>query len=121
MASERVTPDIYASWSHVVACRPGLDLGQVDELLSAIDLTRDVMTTADGFSSALALARGTDLVATVPEMHTAALRYGMHTFPVPLPVRDFTISLLWHPRLDGDTAHRWLREAVRAACKEVSG
>lgn len=117
IARETVTPDIYASWSHVLAWRPGIDLGQVDEPLAAIRLKRDVLTTVDGFSAALALARGSDLIATVPEKHTAALRHGMHSFALPLPVREFTISMLWHPRLDGDAAHRWLRRAVRDACK----
>ena len=96
--------------------RQGLDLGHIDELLSELGLKRDVMTSADGFSAALALARGSDLIATVPERHTSALRHEMHSFALPLPVRDFTISLLWHPRLDGDPAHRWLRAAVRGAC-----
>ncbi|TGS51871.1 LysR family transcriptional regulator, partial [bacterium M00.F.Ca.ET.179.01.1.1] len=27
-----------------------------------------------------------------------------------------TISLLWHPRLDADPAHRWLRGIVRDVC-----
>jgi DNA-binding transcriptional LysR family regulator len=27
-----------------------------------------------------------------------------------------TVSMLWHPRLDADPAHRWLRGCVRDAC-----
>lgn len=118
IAREKITAEIYASYGHVVAWRPGLDLGGVDEALAALGLERDVMTSVDGFSAALALAGGSDLIATVPEKHTAALREGMHSFPVPLPMGEFTLSLLWHPRLDGDAAHRWLRGAVRAACKK---
>jgi len=26
------------------------------------------------------------------------------------------VSLLWHPRLDADPAHRWLRACVREVC-----
>jgi DNA-binding transcriptional LysR family regulator len=107
-----VKPGDYAAWSHVVAWRQGLDLGEVDALLTELGLSRAVMTTVDGFSAALALARGSDLIATVPEKHTVGLRHGMHSFAIPLPLRDFTISLLWHPRLDGDPAHRWLRKKV---------
>jgi DNA-binding transcriptional LysR family regulator len=117
IADHPVTAQIYAAASHVVAWRPGLDLGKIDEALCALDLKRDIMTTVDGFATALALARGSDLIATVPERHTASLQEGMHSFPVPLPVADFTVSLLWHPRLDGDAAHRWLRTAVRTACR----
>ncbi|MCY7339444.1 MAG: LysR family transcriptional regulator [Sphingomonas bacterium] len=120
LARAAVTSADYASWSHVIAWRQGLDLGQVDEFLRDVGLSRVIMTTVDGFSAALALARGSDLIATVPDRHTGGLRDGMHTFPIPLPVREFTISLLWHPRLDGDPAHRWLRETVGDACRPAA-
>ncbi|WP_066800861.1 LysR family transcriptional regulator [Sphingomonas soli] len=112
-----VTPAAYAAWNHVVAWRPGLNLLGVDEVMERLGLSRHVMTSVDGFSAALALARESDLIATVPALHTAALREGMFTFPIPLPIPDFTISLLWHPRLDGDPAHRWLRDCVQRACR----
>ncbi|MDT9600185.1 LysR family transcriptional regulator [Sphingosinicella rhizophila] len=111
-----ITPAAYAACSHVIAWRQGLDLGRVDELLADLGLSRNIMTTVDGFSAALAIAQGTDLVATVPERHTAELREGMYSFTLPLPLRAFTISLLWHPRLDGDPAHRWLRKKLGETC-----
>ena len=73
-----------------------------------------------GFSAALALARGFDLVASVPERHTGNLREGMHSFALPFTLPAFTVSMLWHPRLDGDAAHRWLRECVRDVCAAQS-
>lgn len=117
LAREAVTPERYAAGDHVVAWREGLDLGSVDDLLGALGLTRNIATTVDGFSAALALARETELIATVPERHTRGLQQGMHCFAIPLPLAEFTISLLWHPRLDGDPAHRWLREHVIEACR----
>jgi DNA-binding transcriptional LysR family regulator len=119
LARRAVTSADYASWSHVIAWREGLNLGHVDELLHEVGLSRSIMATVDGFSAALALARASDLIATVPEKHTGGLRTGMHTFQIPLPVSDFTVSVLWHPRLDGDPAHRWLREIVREACRST--
>lgn len=117
LARTGVSVSDYAAWPHVVAWRQGLDLGRVDDKLNEHRLARDIAATVDGFSAALALARGSDLVATVPERHTAGLREGMFTFPLPVAVSEFTISLLWHPRLDGDPAHRWLRHCVRQACQ----
>ena len=66
--------------------------------------------------TALALARASDLIATVPERHTGSLRAGMHSFALPVATPEITVSLLWHPRLDADPAHRWLRGCVREAC-----
>jgi DNA-binding transcriptional LysR family regulator len=73
-------------------------------------------TIVGGFSTALALARACDLIASVPERHTGNLRAGMHGFPLPVATPEITVSLLWHPRLDADPAHRWLRGHVKDVC-----
>lgn len=116
LARAAVTSADYASWPHVIAWRPGLNLGEVDERLQDLGMARTIVSSVDGFSAALALARGSDLIATVPNRHTAGLRHGMHSFAIPLTLPDFTISLLWHPRVDGEPAHRWLRELVHDVC-----
>jgi DNA-binding transcriptional LysR family regulator len=42
----------------------------------------------------------------------------MLSFALPFSVPEITVSLLWHPRLDADPAHRWLRGCVREVCTE---
>lgn len=106
----------YAAAGHVLVSRRG-ERGLIDEAMSRIGHERMTVVTVAGFSAALALARGSDLIATVPERHTGPLRDGLHTFPLPFAVDDFTVSLLWHPRLDADPAHRWLRSCVREVCR----
>jgi DNA-binding transcriptional LysR family regulator len=118
LSEGELTPARYAAARHVHVSRRGSDRGPVDEALAALGLQREIATTVGGFSAALALARASDLVATVPERHTGDLRAGMHSFALPLPVPPITVSLLWHPRMDGDQAHRWLRGCVRDACAE---
>jgi DNA-binding transcriptional LysR family regulator len=113
-----VTPACYAAGQHVFVSRRGLDKGPIDEALASLGLERQVVTIVGGFSAALALARGSDLIASVPERHTANLRVGMHCFPLPVSLPDITISLFWHPRLDADPAHRWLRGIVRDVCTD---
>jgi DNA-binding transcriptional LysR family regulator len=119
LAGRTVTPASYAEYDHVLAWREGLNLGRIEDVLADAGLKREVVTTVDGFAAALALARGSDLIATVPERHTIGLRGGMHAFALPLPAEPFTISLLWHPRMDADPAHRWLRGRIREACRSV--
>jgi DNA-binding transcriptional LysR family regulator len=113
-----ITPSRYAAGRHILVSRRGLDKGPIDEALKPFGLERKIVTIVGGFSTALALARGSDLIASVPERHTGNLRAGMHSFPLPIATSEITVSLLWHPRLDGDTAHRWLRGCVRDACAE---
>jgi len=44
--------------------------------------------------------------------HCSLLRAGMFSFPLPVTTPEITVSLLWHPRLDADPGHRWLRKVV---------
>ena len=67
----------------------------------------------------LALARASDLIASVPERQTGNLRAGIYGFPLPFPAPEVAISLLWHPRLDADPAHRWLRGLVLDTCAAI--
>jgi DNA-binding transcriptional LysR family regulator len=111
-----VTPSRYATGRHILVSRRGLDEGPIDEALRPLGLRREIVAVVGGFSTALALARASDLVASVPERHTGNLRAGMHSFPLPVPTPEVAVSLLWHPRLDADPAHRWLRGCVRDTC-----
>jgi DNA-binding transcriptional LysR family regulator len=117
----RITPARYAAGRHILVSRRGLDGGPIDEALKPLGLERQVVTIVGGFSAALALARTSDLIASVPERHTTTLRAGMHSFPLPVALQEVTVSLLWHPRVDADPAHRWLRACVRDACAAQPG
>ncbi|MBZ9677271.1 LysR family transcriptional regulator [Mesorhizobium sp. ES1-1] len=111
-----VTPERYAAGRHVSVSRRGRERGPIDEALSALGLQRTVVCMVSGFSAALAMARASDLIASVPERHTEGARAGMHSFALPVATMEVTISMLWHPRLDADPAQRWLRERVREVC-----
>jgi len=116
LSKGRTTSSRYASGKHIHVSREGHDRGLIDEALSVLGLEREIVTIVGGFSAALALARASDLIATVPERHTLRLRAGMHAFPLPFSTPEITVSLLWHPRLDADQANRWLRRLVRDIC-----
>jgi DNA-binding transcriptional LysR family regulator len=119
LSKGKITPARYAAGRHILVSRRGLDRGPIDEALMPLALKREIVTIVGGFSTALALARACDLIASVPERHTANLRTGMHSFPLPVSMPEVTVSLLWHPRLDADPAHRWLRGCVRDACGQA--
>jgi DNA-binding transcriptional LysR family regulator len=116
LSQGEITPSRYAAGRHILVSRRGLEQGPIDEALKPFGLEREIITIVGGFSTALALARGSDLIASVPERHTGNLRAGMHSFPLPVSMPEITVSLLWHPRMDADPAHRWLRKCVRDAC-----
>ncbi len=111
-----MTPSRYAAGRHIYVSRQGRHKGPIDTALTALGLEREIVTIVGGFPAALALARASDLIASVPERHTGNLRAGMHSFPLPVPTPEITISLLWHPRMHADPAHRWLRGLVFDSC-----
>ena len=111
----KITPARYATGRHIHVSRQGLEKGPIDEALAPLGLEREIVTIVGGFVTAVGLARASDLIASVPERHTGNLRAGMHSFPLPVATPEFTVSMLWHPRM-ADPAHRWLRECVRSAC-----
>jgi len=116
LARGNVTLTRYLAARHVLVSRRGRESGPMDDALAQSGRARHIATVAGGFSTALALVRETDLIATVPERHTGTLREGMRSFALPFAMAPFTVSMLWHPRMDGDAAHRWLRGIVLQAC-----
>ncbi|MEO7178117.1 MAG: LysR family transcriptional regulator [Allosphingosinicella sp.] len=116
LAGAATTPAAYAGGRHVLVAASGSDRGPIDDALHALGLQREIATVVGGFAAALALCRASDMIATVPERHTGNLRDGLVTFPLPFAMPEIPISLLWHPRLDSDPAHRWLRGCVKEVC-----
>jgi DNA-binding transcriptional LysR family regulator len=116
LSKGKITPARYASGKHVLVSRRGRDQGPMDDALKPLGLVREIVTIVGGFSAALALARASDLIATVPERHTHNLRAGLYCFPLPVATPTITVSMLWHPRMDADAAHQWLRGCIREVC-----
>jgi DNA-binding transcriptional LysR family regulator len=122
----KITAERYAACGHVVASRRGHASGPVDEALAALGLTRTVVAVVPSFRAALSVASVSDLVALVTnsffnatEGHQA--KSGpvvVRSFPLPVRTEAITVSQMWHPRLDADPAHRWLRGLVMATCRE---
>jgi DNA-binding transcriptional LysR family regulator len=116
LSKSRVTPARYAAAAHVLVLRRDNEKRPIEDALADLGLKREIATIVGGFSAALSLVRASDLVATVHERHTGSLFAGMYSFALPLPIPHFTVSLLWHPRLEADQAHRWLRGCIRDTC-----
>ena len=119
LSRRALTRASYTTGRHIGVSRQGIDNGPIDDALEPFGLKRNIVTMVGGFSTALALARGSDLIANVPERHTGILRTGMHSFTLPVSVPEIRVALLWHPRMDADPAHRWLRAIVIESCSVV--
>ncbi len=124
LTGQDVTPERYAACRHVVASPGGVFTGPVDDALAVLGLKREIHVVVPGFPDAMRIARHSDLIAQVPRSclgnalasdHAAA--QGLQAFDLPVQTPALTISALWHPRVDADPAHRWLREVVMSLCR----
>jgi DNA-binding transcriptional LysR family regulator len=119
LSRAKVTPKKFAAQLHIGASRRGKEWGPVDDLLKEQGLSRKIALIVPSFYVAVATAARSDLVASVPQYLTASAieLFGLHVFPLPVPVESVKLSQAWHPRFDADPAHRWLRNCVRKTFK----
>lgn len=115
-------PTTWAALPHVLVSpgeRPG---GPVDDALAALGLRRRIALRLPGFRAALEIVAQTDLATTLPErlVHTQAPA-GLHTCPPPLDLPSIELVALWHPRVDADPGHRWLRSRLPSGPRLAGG
>jgi DNA-binding transcriptional LysR family regulator len=106
-----------------VTSRKGAFAGPVDDALQELGLRREVVVIAPGFPDAMNIARRSDLVALLPSFCLSGAdlpAQGLQAFELPVRTPELMVAAMWHPRLDADPAHRWLRETVIAACRSAT-
>jgi DNA-binding transcriptional LysR family regulator len=127
LMKEAVTPERYAACKHVVASRKGSFTGPVDDALEELGLRRQIVAVVPGFPDAMRIARHSDLVALVPRSCLGSalasadpFAEGLASFDLPVRTPEITISAMWHPRVDADSAHRWLRNTLIRVCRAAT-
>ncbi|WP_165947336.1 LysR family transcriptional regulator [Micromonospora sp. 15K316] len=118
---ESVDLEEYLTYRHlVVDIVDGLQPA-VDEILGARGMPRKVGTIMPFHMLAPHALTGTDLVLTFPERLVG--RYadlsGIAMVAGPSEIGTMVYRMAWHPRMDGDPVHRWLRDTVIAVAREL--
>jgi DNA-binding transcriptional LysR family regulator len=115
----QITPERFIDFAHVVSSRHGHRNGPVDAALAALGLTRRVGVVVQSFPAALAMVSRSDFLTEAPESYLIAVaefRRGLRLFPLPVETPEIVVSQMWHPRMDADPAHRWLRGVILEVC-----
>lgn len=110
----------YAACGHVVASRSGRILGPVDAALAELGLARHIAAVVPSFPAALAVAQASNLLALLPASFLQAQPADgpLRMFELPVKTPPITVSQMWHPRLEAEADHRWLRQLVLAVCRQ---
>jgi DNA-binding transcriptional LysR family regulator len=119
-----ITAERYAACDHVVTSRRRGFRGPIDHALEEIGLERTIRVVVPGFPDAMRIARQSDMVALVTKAclgnsltGEAPAAAGLTWFELPLATPGITVCAMWHPRLDADPAHRWMRETLVSLCR----
>lgn len=123
VVKRRFTLDQFVSLAHIQVAPRGLPGGYLDDVLRERGLSRTVARAVPYFLTALQLAADTDYVLAISER--IARRFAgplsLEVLEVPVPLRPYALSLVWHPRVDSDPGHRFLRDVLLRASKQVAG
>ena len=116
LAKQKLTLARYVQAEHVVLST-GSELDTlVDQALADAGVARQAVLRLATPYAALSAASRSDLLATIHEALALAVSRPLGLACVPLPVRvaDLRIVQAWHPRMEQDPQHAWLRACVRS-------
>ncbi len=117
----KLTAHRFATHQHVATTHRRAGAETIDRALAAAGLARRIALAVPSSFGALIAASRSSLVACVPEplARSLAPAFGLKLFGLPVAVPDEKIVQLWHPRMDADPAHMWLRECIEVVSKPV--
>jgi DNA-binding transcriptional LysR family regulator len=120
---KRLTLEQLVQTPHIQVAPRGKPGGYIDDVLSAQGLHRFVARAVPYFVTALQLASQTDYVLVISERiaRQFAPSLGLRILEVPLDLRPYALSLVWHPRFDGDAGHRFVREVFYRTARAITG
>lgn len=111
----------YIALPHILVSRTGSNSGQVDAWLTEHGRERRVALTVSHFLSAPMIAANSDMVLAFPRRTAEqfAQMIPLQIVPLPIDLPRYDSVMVWHPLRDKEPAHCWLREQIRAVCREL--
>lgn len=116
---DEITPERLTRWEHINVSRRGKSAAPIDTALEAHGLRRHVALVVSSPYTALFALQDSDLLLPLPRhLASGALAAGLRIrlFDLPMPLETALLTQAWHPRLEGDPAHQWLRQTIHALC-----
>ncbi|MBL0421477.1 LysR family transcriptional regulator [Ramlibacter sp. AW1] len=111
---DKPTLEQYLHERHVRVSLPGRPYSAVDEALSDMNCSRQVMVTVSQYLALLPILSATHLVAAVPYRVYLAMRGSgnIRMYPLPYPAPRVVVRQFWHARKHADPGLVWLRGVI---------
>lgn len=122
VVGKRLSLEQFTRLPHVQIAPRGKPGGYVDDVLADKGLSRHVARAIPYFLPALYVTSQTDYLLTVSARvaEQMAPSLGLRVLEPPVALRPYALSLVWHPRFDGDPGHKFLRDVFTRAAREVA-
>jgi len=105
-----MTIEGFCSYDHILVSPTGGSFhGPTDQALARLRRRRVVRYSVPSFLLMLELLLTDELVALVPSRLLRENDKRLSVLEPPVNVPGFDVIAVWHPRVDKDVAHRWLR------------
>ncbi|MFP2898591.1 LysR family transcriptional regulator [Corallococcus sp. 4LFB] len=116
----RMTLGRYLEHGHISVSPLGRQGSIVDDALARLGRSREVRVAVPHFFLALFMVAQTDLLLIAPERMSLLMApaFRLRLLRPPLELASFTVSQLWHERMQHDPAHAWLRKAIADASRQ---
>jgi DNA-binding transcriptional LysR family regulator len=109
----RISVKQLCAFDHLLVHPTGRSLsGPIDTVLAAIEHRRRVAVAVPTFHMLFELLSSDDFIAFVPQRLLSKQRSQVKVFETNLTIPSLEIVATWHPRVNGDARHRWLRDTL---------
>jgi len=117
IGKDKLTLEHYLSYPHASVTLAEGRQGIIDEILDEKGLQRRVQLKIPYFASAAWTIEYSDMVLTVPKRLAGRLAKiaRVRLVAPPIELAEFRYIQVWHPRMDSDLAHQWLRRMFAEA------
>src|SRR4051812_45658359 len=113
-----MTVERFCIYDHVLVSPTGGSFdGPTDQALGRLRLRRKVRYSVPSFLVVPDMLLTDDLIALVPSRLLRENNKRLVLLNPPVEVAGFDVIAVWHPRVDKDKAHRWLRSRLAETAK----
>ena len=121
LARGPLTLDRFCAARHMLVSFSGRPFGFIDESLAALGRKRQVVLTVNQFFTAGRVVANSNLLTVLPQhfVSVTGIADQLVLRPLPFDVAPVHVDAVWHSRMDSQSAHGWLRQAIATAAKKA--
>ncbi|WP_162932944.1 LysR family transcriptional regulator [Roseovarius sp. EL26] len=102
----------YCDASHVIMSPGEIHKTPVDQILAKHGVQRHIAVSLPSFATVATILKNTDLVTLMPLRLKDTVFAGFASCTPPFEVPSYTISCVWHMRVDASARHKWMRAQI---------